>query len=245
MDILRHTGRAELASFLGGSNAEADASQWGFAPYTEADLQKQLEQAPADLRGGRPAGGRRRPELRRRDQRICRRSPRESAPETGRVRPDRQADRKLEIDRHHRDRLADRRHLRPRRGQRAQLGPDHAGLRSRFGRKAGRKAWLGFRSKNDPEAPTTLSKKFPYDRRRLRQQGSRAPRQEQRPSDRVASSSSAPRLVARAVSATHRALAARSRARLQLGDGVGEALGDGPPDRGARARRSATTSPRS
>src|SRR6202012_5971960 len=42
MDVLRHTGRAELASFLGGSNASADASQWGFAPYTEADLEKQI-----------------------------------------------------------------------------------------------------------------------------------------------------------------------------------------------------------
>ncbi|MBS1891667.1 MAG: penicillin acylase family protein, partial [Actinobacteria bacterium] len=43
MDVLRHTGRAELASFLGGSNAEADASQWGFAPYTEADLEGQIK----------------------------------------------------------------------------------------------------------------------------------------------------------------------------------------------------------
>lgn len=46
MDVLRHTGRAELASFLGGSNAGADASQWAFSPYTEADLEKQLQQAP-------------------------------------------------------------------------------------------------------------------------------------------------------------------------------------------------------
>ena len=46
MDVLRHTGRAELASFLGGSNAGADASQWQFAPYTEADLEKQLREAP-------------------------------------------------------------------------------------------------------------------------------------------------------------------------------------------------------
>ena len=46
MDVLRHTGRAELASFLGGSNAAADASQWQFAPYTEADLEKQLTEAP-------------------------------------------------------------------------------------------------------------------------------------------------------------------------------------------------------
>jgi acyl-homoserine lactone acylase PvdQ len=43
MDVLRHTGRAELASFLGGSNASADAGQWGFAPYTEADLEEQIQ----------------------------------------------------------------------------------------------------------------------------------------------------------------------------------------------------------
>ncbi len=35
----------------------------------------------------------------------------------------------------------------------------------RFGAKAGRSAWLGFRSKNDPEAPTTISKRFPYETR--------------------------------------------------------------------------------
>jgi len=33
----------------------------------------------------------------------------------------------------------------------------------RFGHKAGRRAWLGFRSKNDPEAPTTVKKRFPYE----------------------------------------------------------------------------------
>jgi hypothetical protein len=46
MDVLRHTGRAELASFLGGANAGADAAQWSFAPYTEADLRKQLDTLP-------------------------------------------------------------------------------------------------------------------------------------------------------------------------------------------------------
>ena len=35
----------------------------------------------------------------------------------------------------------------------------------RMGKKAGRKAWLGFRSKNDPEAPTTIAKRFPYETR--------------------------------------------------------------------------------
>ena len=57
MDVLRHTGRAELASFLGGANAEADASQWGFAPYTEADLQKQLD-AGCRSATGQPASRR-------------------------------------------------------------------------------------------------------------------------------------------------------------------------------------------
>ena len=56
MDVLRHTGRAELASFLGGSNAGADAAQWGFAPYTEADLEEQLEAMPQSY--GRPASRR-------------------------------------------------------------------------------------------------------------------------------------------------------------------------------------------
>ena len=33
----------------------------------------------------------------------------------------------------------------------------------RFGRKAGRRAWLDFRAKNDPEAPTTVAQAFPYE----------------------------------------------------------------------------------
>ena len=46
MDILRHTGRAELSPFLGGGNVGSDSSQWNFAPYTEADLRKQITQFP-------------------------------------------------------------------------------------------------------------------------------------------------------------------------------------------------------
>ena len=51
MDVLRHTGRAELASFLGGSNADADAAQWAFAPYTEADLRKAARRRLPQLYG--------------------------------------------------------------------------------------------------------------------------------------------------------------------------------------------------
>ena len=44
MDVLRHTGRAELASFLGGSaEPPMDRASGQLAPYTEADLQSQLD----------------------------------------------------------------------------------------------------------------------------------------------------------------------------------------------------------
>jgi acyl-homoserine lactone acylase PvdQ len=45
MDVLRHTARAQLSSFVGGSdgNRTMDRTQWAVAPYTEADLQSQLD----------------------------------------------------------------------------------------------------------------------------------------------------------------------------------------------------------
>jgi acyl-homoserine lactone acylase PvdQ len=48
MDILRHTGKAQLSSFIGGSpsNRAMDHAQWAAAPYTDADLQKQFDNAP-------------------------------------------------------------------------------------------------------------------------------------------------------------------------------------------------------
>jgi acyl-homoserine lactone acylase PvdQ len=46
MDVLRHAGRGQLSSFAGGSNAAMDAEQWEVAPYTEADLTRQVDQVP-------------------------------------------------------------------------------------------------------------------------------------------------------------------------------------------------------
>jgi acyl-homoserine lactone acylase PvdQ len=48
MDVLRHTGRATLSSFAGGSrsNRAMDEGQWALAPYTEQDLQAQIDAAP-------------------------------------------------------------------------------------------------------------------------------------------------------------------------------------------------------
>ncbi len=46
MDLLRHTGRAQLSSFAGGApgNRAQDQEQWQIAPYTEADLKRQVDQ---------------------------------------------------------------------------------------------------------------------------------------------------------------------------------------------------------
>ncbi|MGZ6707757.1 MAG: penicillin acylase family protein [Solirubrobacteraceae bacterium] len=45
IDVLRHAGRAELSSFVGGApgNRAMDAEQWALAPYTEADFQHQYD----------------------------------------------------------------------------------------------------------------------------------------------------------------------------------------------------------
>src|SRR3954467_5374807 len=49
MDVLRHAGRGELASFAGGANAGQDAEAWAVAPYTEQDLEKQVADLPKYL----------------------------------------------------------------------------------------------------------------------------------------------------------------------------------------------------
>jgi acyl-homoserine lactone acylase PvdQ len=165
MDVLRHTGRAELASFLGGSNAGADASQWGFAPYTEADLERQLVQAPKIY--GQPgqqavedvyayveginayiAAASLDPKLKPAEYSVLNK-PMEPWKPT--------------------DVLAIASLVGGifGRGGGNELGSalTMQAFVKRMRKVAGRKAWLGFRSKNDPEAPTTISKRFPYETR--------------------------------------------------------------------------------
>ncbi len=45
IDVLRHAGRGQLSSFAGGAagNRAMDAEQWEIAPYTEEDLERQAE----------------------------------------------------------------------------------------------------------------------------------------------------------------------------------------------------------
>ena len=48
IDVLRHLGRAQLSSFAGGApgNRAFDQAQWRIAPYTEDDLQRQIDAFP-------------------------------------------------------------------------------------------------------------------------------------------------------------------------------------------------------
>jgi acyl-homoserine lactone acylase PvdQ len=165
MDVLRHTGRAELSSFLGGSNAETDAAQWGFAPYTEADLEKQLEQAPEQL----GAAGQQAVEdvgayvegINAYIAAANGNSALKPAEYTLLSKP-MEAWKPTDVVA-----IASLIGGIFGRGGGNELGSAQTmqAFEARFGRRAGRKAWLGFRSKNDPEAPTTVSRRFPYETR--------------------------------------------------------------------------------
>jgi len=163
MDVLRHTGRAELASFLGGSNAGADASEWAFAPYTEADLERQLAAFP-QLYG--PAGQQAVEDVQSYVEGINAYIAAASADPA--LKPGEYA-------------LLGKA-MEPWKatdviavaslvgaifgaggGNELASAETMQALEQRFGRRAGRRAWLGFRAKNDPEAPTTIGKRFPYE----------------------------------------------------------------------------------
>lgn len=165
MDVLRHTGRAELASFLGGSNAEADAGQWSFAPYTEADFEKQITQMPQiyGLAGQQAvedlnnyvaginayiAAANLNESLKPGEYKLLGK-PMEPWKPTDII-----AIASLIGGIFGRGG-----------GNELNSALTMQSFVEKMGKKAGRKAWLGFRSKNDPEAPTTVEKAFPYETR--------------------------------------------------------------------------------
>jgi acyl-homoserine lactone acylase PvdQ len=165
MDVLRHTGRAELASFLGGANAGADAAQWGFAPYTEADLQKQLDQTPEAF--GQP-GQQAIEDIQSYVDGIN--AYIAAASTDPALRPGEYALLNKPIEGWKPTDVVAIASLIGGIFGRGGGGELNSALTlqafvDRFGLKAGRKAWLGFRSKNDPEAPTTISQRFPYETR--------------------------------------------------------------------------------
>ena len=54
MDVLRHVGRGQLTPFAGGAqgNREFEQQQWRTAPYTEADLQYQIDRLDDEFGAG-------------------------------------------------------------------------------------------------------------------------------------------------------------------------------------------------
>jgi acyl-homoserine lactone acylase PvdQ len=165
MDVLRHTGRAELASFLGGANASADASQWQFAPYTEADLERQLAQAPQQYgQAGQQAVDDVNAYVEGINAYIAAANldptlkPGEYTLLNKRMEPWKPT-----------DVIAIASLIGGIFGQGGGNELNSAltmqAFVERMGKKAGRIAWENFRSKNDPEAPTTISKRFPYETR--------------------------------------------------------------------------------
>jgi acyl-homoserine lactone acylase PvdQ len=165
MDVLRHTGHATLSAFAGGSagNREMDRTQWALAPYTDADLRQQIDNAPR-LYGAEGA------------QLIA----------------DVQAyvdginryisDAKSGLAKLPAEYTLLGKTLEPWKiedvlataslvggifgkggGSEVKSAVLEQSLEQRFGKRAGRRAWADLRSKNDPEAPTTIKQRFPYE----------------------------------------------------------------------------------
>jgi len=166
IDVLRHTGRAELSSFVGGSpgNRAMDHTQWSIAPYTEADLQLQIDMAD-DIYGELGT------------QLVNRLSAfvdginayiDEAMLDPSKMPAEYAAFGTVPTHWTGTDVIAEASLIG---GIFGKGGGNEVGsaevlnaLVKKFGKKAGRKAWADFRSKNDPEAPTTvLGKRFPYE----------------------------------------------------------------------------------
>jgi acyl-homoserine lactone acylase PvdQ len=168
LDVFRHVGRGELSSFAGGApaNRELDEQVWNVAPYTEGDLQRQIDQRPPQYAAAA--------DLLKSDldnyvaginQYIAeaRLDPTKMPAEYAAIgRPQGPDDWK---------------------GTDVVATADVVGAifgagggrelpsalvleqaQKRFGKTQGRRVWQDFREANDPEAPTTAKRSFPYER---------------------------------------------------------------------------------
>jgi acyl-homoserine lactone acylase PvdQ len=169
IDVLRHVARAQLSSFVGGSpsNRAMDETQWQIAPYTEQDLQSQLNAAPA-LYGAAGAQV-----VRDVDNFVAginayiaqATSPLNSA---SMLPAEYAAIGKMPQKWTPTDVIAEASLIGGifGKGGGAEVSSALAleALEQRFGTRGGERAWSDFREANDPEAPTTvLGKRFPYE----------------------------------------------------------------------------------
>ena len=165
MDVLRHTGRAELSSFAGGSEGDRamDRTQWMIAPYTEADLESQLTNA-ATLYGAR---GEQVVEDVKEFVAGINAYVKEALINPNKMPAEYAALGKVPTEWKPTDVIAEASLIGGifGKGGGAELRSALTleAFEKQFGTKAGRTAWSDFREHNDPEAPTTVAKSFPYE----------------------------------------------------------------------------------
>ncbi|MEA2409642.1 MAG: hypothetical protein QOC77_203 [Thermoleophilaceae bacterium] len=165
MDVLRHTGRAQLSSFAGGSaaNREMDRVQWGLAPYTEQDLQRQIDLAE-QVYGAQ--GKQLQDDLTEYVAGInqyiseAQLDPSKMPAEYALLGIQLQPWKGTDV-------IATASLIGgifgKGGGQELLSAQTYQAFVKRFGLKKGRRAWLDFREKNDPETPLTANKPFPYE----------------------------------------------------------------------------------
>src|SRR5947209_6175286 len=169
MDVLRHTARAELSSFAGGSasNRAMDETQWAIAPYTKRDLQSQITLAPK-LYGA--AGARVISDAQQYIDGINAYIAKATNPlfAPSLLPSEYAATGQLPQPWKLTDVIAEASLIGgifgKGGGNEVSAAQTLAALQRRFGRRSGRQAWSDFREANDPEAPTTILRhKFPYE----------------------------------------------------------------------------------
>jgi acyl-homoserine lactone acylase PvdQ len=168
IDVLRHLGRAQLSSFAGGAagNRAFDEEQWRLAPYTEADLQRQVDQGD-DLFG--EEGRKIQEDVKSYTEGVnayiaeARTNPAKMPGEYAAINRPQGPD-----DWQDRDAIAIASLVGgifgKGGGSEVNSALVYQSAIARYGRRRGPKVWADFRSQNDPEAPTTVQGKttFPY-----------------------------------------------------------------------------------
>jgi len=198
IDVLRHLGRAQLSSFAGGAkgNRDFDREQWSIAPYTEADLQRQVDQGD-DLFGADGVQGQK--DVANYVAGVnayiseARLNPLKMPGEYAAInKPGGPDDWKAT------DVIATAALVGGifGKGGGGELGSVDVlqVAQKRFGKRAGKRVWSDFRAAEDPEAPTTVhTTKFPYERtpRKIARGSLAIPDRGSLKSAKVASSSSA------------------------------------------------------
>jgi acyl-homoserine lactone acylase PvdQ len=165
IDVLRHTARAELSSFVGGAegNRAMDRTQWMLAPYTEADLQSQLDNAPK-LYGaeGEKVVSDVKEFVAGINAYIA-----EALINPNKMPAEYAALKQVPTEWKPTDVIAEASLIGGifGKGGGAEVRSALAlqAFEKQFRRSAGRIAWMNFREHNDPEAPTTVKKAFPYE----------------------------------------------------------------------------------